>query len=229
MLAEDVWNLWFDKAYDYINKHKARPKANSKDYDTKRLSHWIVKQNRFYREVSNIMKNKIIYNKWDKLVNEYPRLLYDKITEWKYKLSLVEDYICGNFEKPVETYVDDNGIHIGKWLQRQKYNHKKKIKLHNIKEIYDIWEQFINDPLYKDILYNSRDDKVSWGMSFKNLTKYIRNNNKLPNKNDDLYKWLIETNEQYNQDELEEKQLEKYEKFIMNNIYSKLLKGSKII
>ncbi|AYV76193.1 MAG: DEAD/SNF2-like helicase [Terrestrivirus sp.] len=66
---EEIWNETLDYVKQYINKNKKRP--STVDINTVKLSAWIFRQLKSYKDRKCIMKNDNIYNKWTEFIEEY--------------------------------------------------------------------------------------------------------------------------------------------------------------
>jgi len=66
---EDNWFEILNQVIQYINIYKKNPSQTDKDKNVKNLGQWISNQQTNYKNKEQIMKNEIIYNKWNEFIN----------------------------------------------------------------------------------------------------------------------------------------------------------------
>jgi superfamily II DNA or RNA helicase len=95
--------------------------------------------------------------------------------EWIDKLEQVKDYIDKNNERPSHGSKIDNIKKLGNFIKTQLSNFKKKILIMKNEQIYNLWENFIEE--YKKYF---EDNTNKWMSKLDELKKYIDENNKRP-------------------------------------------------
>jgi hypothetical protein len=146
---EKLWFESFNKVIEYIDKNEKRPFDKDKDNEIKKLGSWISHQITNFKKKEQIMKNEIIYNKWNEFINNKKYKIYFQSNEelWYESFNKVKEYIIENKKRPLDK---DNKIKkLGKWIYLQMSNHKKKEQIMKNEIIYNKWSEFINDEKYK--------------------------------------------------------------------------------
>ena len=188
-----TWNNNFESVKDFIDKNNKRP-VNT-------LGTWITTQIQNYKNKEYIMKDDMeIYNKWGQFINndKYKKYFWDNKTEWIEIFNKVKKYIDDNNNKPLSR---DKNKFLGRWIITQQTNHNKKRCIMKEKDIWLIWNKFINDDKYK--IYFS-DNKSEWIITFDKVKKYIDDNNNRPlsrdknKENKFLGRWIITQQTNYN-------------------------------
>jgi hypothetical protein len=143
-----------DEVKEYINKFNKRPvKNNNNELRTNQLATWLASQYQNYKNKDCIMKDENIIKIWKEFIENplYYDLFIDNKTEWKNTLIIIKKYIIDNKKIPYSNK-DSNIKKLGSWLSVQKNNYKKNIKGIKDAEIKQLWEEFINNPLFKPYL-----------------------------------------------------------------------------
>ncbi len=91
------------------------------------------------------MSDKTVRDAFELFLATYPQYFLSNIDSWKNTLKCVTNYIDLNKKMPSEEDKNSKTKHLGKWVQHQKSNYKKVRQSMKIKEIYDIWTQFLID------------------------------------------------------------------------------------
>jgi hypothetical protein len=159
---------------DYIDEHKKRPSSESKIMNIKSLGIWILHQSSNYKKNREIMKKKLIYDKWTEFINN----LYYKT----YFLNNEEKWIFNfnNFRQYVDTYnklpsISDKFLY--GWMNNQHTHYKNKNCMMKLQNLYNIWHKFINDKIYKIYFYTFEEE---WLYKLDEIKKYIEEHKKKP-------------------------------------------------
>jgi len=102
---------------------------------------------------------------------------------WIKKLNEIKNYI-DKYEKRPSRYKnnkDKNTKSLGLWIHNQQTYYKKNQWLMTKINIRKLWEDFINDNKYKKYFLSNEDE---WINNINYVKKYIDDNNKRPNSND---------------------------------------------
>jgi hypothetical protein len=148
----------------YIDDNNCRPSSESTNTSIKELGRWICHQITSSKGRENIMKNDIIYNKWNEFINNslYKKYFLSNEDNWINMLDMVKKYIEENNKKPLQyntKYSNNSNIKsLGIWLSHSINNYKKQQKIMKDEEIRKKWEQFINDDKYKKYLINTNEE-----------------------------------------------------------------------
>ena len=147
---EDIWYDNLNKVIEYIDNNNNRPSTN-KDKYIKSLGQWIYDQQKNYKNKTKIMKNEEIYNKWTEFINndKYKKYFQSNEDNWYELLNEVTKYIDTYNKRPSNNDKDKNIKSLGKWIGTQQQNYKKKTEIMKNEEIYNKWNEFINNEKYK--------------------------------------------------------------------------------
>jgi superfamily II DNA or RNA helicase len=74
MTNEEIWNDNLIAVKNFINEHKRLPSRNDTNPSIKKIMLWITTQKQNYKNNKNIMKNQVIRQKWEVLIDEYSKL-----------------------------------------------------------------------------------------------------------------------------------------------------------
>jgi superfamily II DNA or RNA helicase len=199
---EEKWINILEEIKQYIHTNNKLPSGIDKNKEIKKLGIWIYTQQQKYLKKKEIMVNEKIYNKWTKFINDliYKQYFQSNEDNWFEKLIQVKKYIDENNKKPSSK---DNNLQIkqlGKWIDHQVTNYKKKEQIMKNEEIYNQWTKFINDPRYKQYFQSNEDN---WLEKLNQVKKYIDKNNKRPSSEDNnlqikqLGLWIRTQNKNY--------------------------------
>ncbi len=123
-----------------------------------------------------------------------------RLISWNEKLELVKKYIDDNKKRPSDTNKDPKIKTLGKWLDHQIQNYKKKTRNMADDIIFNIWNNFITDPCYKEYFISNTE---YWILKLNELKEYINVNKKLPSQIDmnkvykNLGKWFSHQQQNY--------------------------------
>ena len=95
------------------------------------------------------MKNDNIKKLWKEFVNDpkYKKYFLSNEDEWKLNLEWIINYIDKNNKRPSE--VNEKTKYYSKWIGTQIGNYKNNKHIMENDNIKKLWENFINDPIYK--------------------------------------------------------------------------------
>ncbi len=166
------WINRFNELKNYIEINNKRPNKRDKDNNIKKLSSWLSTQIQSYKNKDKIMKNNEIYKLWEDFINDEKYVLYfNNNTKWINIFNEVIKYLDNN-KLSVFNKKELNG-----WIHRQNKNYKNKEQIMKDKQIYKLWEDFINSDKY---IKNFQDNNNIWINNLKKVKKYIDENNKRP-------------------------------------------------
>ena len=180
---EKKWNEQFEKLKKFIDDNKKRP-TNSKN---KILTSWLDKQKIDYKNKEHGMKNKLRYEKWKKIIEEYKEYLLSDDEIWDEHFTELKRFIERKNRLPSQSAKNENEDEEEKkerdiekelvsWLSNQKQNYKNKVYSMKDEKKYKLWKQFLEE--YKGYFKNNDE---TWDEKFKELKKFIDNNKKRPN------------------------------------------------
>jgi superfamily II DNA or RNA helicase/antitoxin component HigA of HigAB toxin-antitoxin module len=188
---EDIWNQNLEKVKKYIDSNNKKPSNEDKNKDVKSMAKFIYHQIENYKYKTNSMANTIMYNKWTEVINndKYKLYLLSKEDIWNQNLEKVKKYIDNNNKKPSTEDSDKDIKQLGTWISNQLKNYKQKINIMSNLEIYNNYNEFINNDKYKTYFISNED---VWKQNLEKVKKYIDNNNKRPSRSDknDIIKFL---------------------------------------
>ncbi len=192
---EEIWMKKLEEVKQYIDKYKKKPSPYYKNQENNSLAKWLIKQIMNYKYKLYIMNNPVIYDIWNKFINDakYNQYFLTNEKKWFTNFEQVKEYIDLNGKRPVDSSKDKRIKSLAYWIINQNTNYKTKIKLMTDSKIYDIWDSFINDPKYKE--HFSSVDEL-WTLNLNEVKEYINKNNKRPTDTDkderikSLSKWM---------------------------------------
>jgi superfamily II DNA or RNA helicase len=193
MSNEEIWTNTLEEIKQFINDNERKPLYNN-EYE-KRLINWINTQTQTSKNRTKIMKEDDIYNKWNEFINDdkYREYFISNEENWYNNLEEVKKYIDKNNKRPSDSSKNKDEKELGKWLSHQKTNSDKRTKIMKNDEIYNKWNEFINDEKYKEY-FMSNEEK--WINILEKVKKFIDEHKKRPSsesKNKDeksLGNWL---------------------------------------
>jgi hypothetical protein len=146
----DEWYNNLNLVKEYLNKNNKRPSSESKDINLKKLGSWIMNQTQNFKNKARIMKNIAIYKAWETFINDDMYKIYFLSNEefWKYNFNNLIKFIDINKKRPVKERFDKNEKYLGQWISHNIKNYKHKTQIMKNIEIYNIWKEFITNPLY---------------------------------------------------------------------------------
>jgi ERCC4-related helicase len=174
-----VWFNYLELVKNYIDINKKRPSDSNKDPKVKQLGQWISNQSKNYKTKEHIMKDNMIYNTWNYFINDdkYKEYFLDNNTLWFNSLELVKNYIDINKKRPSDSNKDPKVTQLGEWISHQQTNYKTKERIMKDNMIYNTWNDFINDNMYKE---HFLDNKTIWFNYLELVKNYIDMNKKRP-------------------------------------------------
>jgi hypothetical protein len=150
---EKLFDIYFKKVKDYIDKNNKKPTSYNKNRDIKFLGTWIARQIKNYKNKNENMKDENIYNKMSEFINneKYKKYFILPTTEEYFNLNLekVKKYINENNKRPCGSNKDKDIKTLGIWIANQNKNYKKKFENMKDENIYNKWTEFINNAKYK--------------------------------------------------------------------------------
>ena len=104
------------------------------------------------------MKEPKIYKEWNKFINcpLYKEHFLNNNDKWDLTLSKVKEFINKKKRAPTNNSKNENEKILASWIGTQRKNYPKKAKIMSDESICVKWDEFINDPKYKDDLYDNR-------------------------------------------------------------------------
>jgi superfamily II DNA or RNA helicase len=175
---EEDWNNKFIKLKEYIDINDNLPSPHDKNSQIKIFGSWISNQQTKYQNNDQIMKNKLIYNKWTDFINnsKYSKYFLSNEEEWNNNLLQLQKYIDINNKRPSSTDKNNQIKILGNWTNHQTKKYTKKMGIMENKLIYNKWTDFINNKYKKYFISNEEE----WNNNLIKVTKYIDENNKRP-------------------------------------------------
>ncbi len=171
----EKWNKKYNELVKYLKDNNKFPKISSEDEKIKQLSRWMSKQRSNYKKVINTMKYEEIYDKWTKLKENNKHLFLNNIDIWNNKYDKLIKYAKDNNKLPSQSSNNIEIKQLGGWVSDQKKNYKNKIKSMKNIVMYNKWTK-----LKEKNKYLFLSDSEKWNNKYNELTKYIKNNNKMP-------------------------------------------------
>ena len=173
----ELWYNMLEQVKEHIDENHKRPSTIDKNKEIKQMGTWIQCQQKNYKKKDCIMKQKEIYDKWTKFIEEYKEYFLDNYELWYNILEQVKEYINENHKRPSTHDKNKEIKQMGTWIQCQQNNYKNKNQIMKQKEIYDKWTKFINDDKYKEYFM---DNNEMWYNILEQVKEYINENHKRP-------------------------------------------------
>jgi superfamily II DNA/RNA helicase len=223
----EIWYENLNKIEQYILENNKTPSSTDQNNKKiKQFGRWLILQKIHYKKEKYIMKEFAIRKSWEDFINKYSKYFKDNNEIWYENLNKLEQYILENNMTPKKR--DKEIKHLGQWLDDQKKNYKKEIKIMKEVEIRKSWEDFIAK--YSE---HFKDNNEIWYENLNKVEQYILENNKTPSSTDknnqikQLGSWLSHQNKNYKKEVEIMKDVEirkSWEDFI--NKYSKHFKSN---
>jgi len=147
----DIWNNKLEIIKKYIYLNKELPSKINKNIEIKSHGIWISQQKQNYKNISHTMTINEIYNKWTLFINNpiYKKYFISNIDQWINTLDNIKKYIVVNKKRPSASSKNSEIKIYGIWISSQQQKYKKKSQIMKNNKIYKMWNEFINDPIYK--------------------------------------------------------------------------------
>jgi superfamily II DNA or RNA helicase len=176
---EKIWDDNLNNLIDYIKENGELPSQNDKNLKIKSLGIWISNQKTNYKNNKDLLSKPEFRKKWEDIKNEYEALFKTNEEIWNDNLNNVIDYIKENCKLP--TMYNNNPIikSLGIWLSHQKKNYKNNKDLLSKPEFRKKWEDIKNE---YEALFKTNEE--IWNDNLNNVIDYIKENGKLPSRND---------------------------------------------
>ena len=199
--AKDIWIKNLEEIKKYIDDNKKKPSKLDNEKYIISLYYWLSNNNHSYINKIDIMeKDTEIYNLYRDFINDpkYKEYFISDEEKWIKNLEEVKKFINENKRKPTETDKNCEVSKLALWLSKQQYKNKEG-NITDIK-INGKWNEFINDPSYKEYLLTENE---KWYNNLNNVKEYINHNNNKPswsnpNKNiSTLGRWINSQTKNY--------------------------------
>ena len=147
------WYFRLNQLKTYIDQNKCRPSCHSKDKDIKSLGIFIMTQNKNYKDKTQIMSDKIVYDIWTNFLKEYNNYLKDDDDIWYDNLSELDEYIILHKKRPKKTSLVINEKKLANWISHQLQNFNKNTNNMKKENIKNDFQKFLID--HKNIFKNN--------------------------------------------------------------------------
>ena len=225
---------WFDtlkRVKLFIDENKKRPSSKSKNDHEQYLGCWITTQIKNYNDKQKIMSNQEIYEQWKQFINDtkYEEYFKSNKQNWHDKFDKLKSFIDENDKIPTNNSKNLPEKELYIWLQNTIHNYRHRRYIMNEKDIFEKWENFINDSKYK---YHFLSNEERWLYNLANVKLYIDKYGKKPYHDKDknvkyLGKWIGTQNGIYDKKSqiMQNKEIyEKWREFINDPKYKKHFK-----
>jgi len=176
---EDQWKQTIEKVKEFIDTNGKRPTKRLKNPEEKVLGTWMSDQLTSYTKKQHIMKTSEIYDTWTEFINDprYKEYFNTNEENWKQILEKVKEFIDTYGKRPSTISKNPEEKILGSWIGNQQNNYTKKQHIMKTPEIYDMWTEFVNDPLYKEYLLSPEE---KWKQTIEKVKVFIDTNGKRP-------------------------------------------------
>ena len=229
---EDRWFEHLNNVKNYINHNKNRPSSKDKNTEIKFMGLWLLRQDKSYKENTNLMSNNNIKKLWKEFIsdNKYKKYFMSNEEIWFETLDKIKKYIDINKKRPSQL---DKNIEIGclgKWLTTQSQNYKKIIDIMKNENIRKQWENFTQSEKYQEYFITNEEQ---WYANLVKVKNYILENKQKPtitksnnNEKNQLALWINTQKNNYNKKAhiMSNINIQKsWEDFIQDNNYKKYI------
>ena len=175
------WKTTLLDLKEFINTNNAKPNPKTNKY----LSKWIQHQMTNFKNKKQIMKDIEIYQLWDNFINDdnYKKYFDCNNLVWINKLEEVKKFINKYNARPTKK----TNRELSSWISSQVINSKRHINIMKNNDIYNLWNNFVNNLNYKK--YFDIDKIRNWKLNLEQLKNFIDENNARPQKHIILYAW----------------------------------------
>jgi superfamily II DNA or RNA helicase len=154
-----TWYKNLKASKNHMDVNDKRPSQQDKDEIIKKLSLWITRQLKNYKDSKKIMSNPEIRKSWECFISDpkYSKYFTSNEEVWYGKLTATKYYIDVNDKRPSQQDKDQIIKSLGCWISMQLMNYKASKMIMANPEIRKAWEDFTNDPKYSQ--YFTQDQK----------------------------------------------------------------------
>jgi len=171
---EEIWYNVFNKIKYYFYKNDHNFTENNNEDEKNKMKRWIERQQTAYKTRENAMKIDKIYHDWSNFIVKYDYFDSDE-EHWNKILNKLKKYIDETGCRPAESSTNKETQILGRWINTQQYNHRKRHKIMKKDAIYNKWSEFTNE--YKKYL---KSNEEIWIDMLNDIKKYINENKKKP-------------------------------------------------
>jgi recombinational DNA repair protein RecT len=234
VLCEDVWYDNLDRVEKFMDGENKRPSKKSKNQDEKFLGSWISNQLKNYRKKIHIMKDKKIYECWEKFISDekYKKYMMSNDEVWYDNLEKAKKFIDAENKRPYSKSKNQCEKYLGEWIYTQLKNYDKKTYIISDKKIRKCWKKFVRDEKYKKYFVSNEE---MWYDNLEKVRKFIDTENKRPSSKSKtqnekyLGNWICDQLNNYNKknDIMKDENIrdswkkfvtdEKYKEYFMSN------------
>jgi superfamily II DNA or RNA helicase len=146
------WYFRLNQLKIYIEQNKCRPSCHSKDKEIKSLGTFILTQNKNYKDKTQIMSDKIIYDIWSNFLKEYNIFSKDEDDIWYDNLNELDEYLILHKKRPKKTSKDIYEKKLGNWIGHQIQNFNKNVNNMKKENVRNDFQDFLSK--HKNIFKN---------------------------------------------------------------------------
>lgn len=146
------WQYYYKQLNEFFETRGKRPTYNTKDQLEYKLAVWMNRNNQYFKNNQNIMKNPDIKQLWCDMKEKYTYLLYDNEEKWLSILNEIKEHLNRHKKRPNEKSDDPKEKFLGNWLTNNLKNNKN-ISKKSYK--YEEWNNFIKE--YQPYLLSKKD------------------------------------------------------------------------
>jgi ribosomal RNA-processing protein 8 len=190
----DIWPQRFEELKAFIDANERRPLINVKFPSEKKMSQWLVDQNKYYKKKTHGMKIVERYELWTQFLEEYKEYFMTKDDLYSKRIEELRLFINKKSSLPsTVSHIKEEKI-LGKWVGDQQKNYKNKTAGMKDNTRYNLWRQILED--YKEYF-----DK--WGEQINKLKLFIQINKRTPSSSSKniceqlLSRWTINQKKNY--------------------------------
>jgi transposase len=142
---EELWNRNIAEVTEYINQYHKLPSRASTNIEIKKMGCWIhIQKNNYKNKIQN-MKNKDIYNRWQKFISVYNEYFRSNEETWYGNIAKVTEYINKYHKLPSTESKNAEIKKMGNWFYDQKKRYKNTTCIMKNEDIYKRWQKFMKE------------------------------------------------------------------------------------
>jgi superfamily II DNA or RNA helicase len=178
---------WYDKIKEvllHIDENKKAPSTKDNCHKIRSMGLWVSAQKELYNKKKEIMSIDEIYGYWSDLRNnnKYRQFVITIIELWNDELNTLKKYINLHNKKPSR---NDDNLTLYYWTENQQRNFKNKTNIMKNDDIYNKWQDFVTNVIYKKYFTLNTD---KWDEKLELVKQYISLHNKRPSSEDENLK-----------------------------------------
>ena len=122
----DKWNKMYLESIEFLKTKGYKPSSESKDLNENNLGVWIQVQTQNFKNKKNCLTNNELYDKWQILLETFPKIKIDSNNFWFNMLKFLDNFITENKKLPRIKSNDNFERVLNRWMDCNKKHYKLK-------------------------------------------------------------------------------------------------------